>query len=282
MDNKLEAILKTNNFTPIGETNGIIKRLKGIVSNSKPNPEKLFVAEGIWLNDLINKTNTYVVSLIVCPEFIRTPEVIDLVEKLSKKSDDNFIVSEKTFLKIAEREKPDGIITISRLPKYDIKEFKTNDNSIVLVLDGIEIPGNIGTMIRVCDGAGIDGVILTHRKARLSHPKTIHSSLGSILTVPIFEFEDGNDCGKWLLDNGFKIYLADSRGEKKYFEEEYKGKTALVLGSERYGINREWYDLDHELVSIPMLGNMDSLNVGTAATILIYEAAMKKKFNLKR
>lgn len=271
-----------SSFLAIGEQNGVIKRIKGILSNSKPNPEKLFIAEGIWMNGHILSEGTEIVSLVVCPDFIHTPEAEKTVENLAKICPENYTVSAKTFAKISERDKPDGIITIAKLPVWDIKDFKADKKGVVLVIDGVEIPGNIGTMLRVADGAGIDAVFLCNRKARLTHPKLIHSSMLAILTVPVYEFDDVDACSKFLLSKGFTIYLADTRAEKMYYEMPYGTRTAFVMGSERYGISREWYDKTNSLIAIPMLGKCDSLNVGVAATVLCYEACIKNKLGAKR
>lgn len=277
----LNEIINSQRFQAIGEHNSIIKQIKGIISNTKPNPEKLFIAEGIWASQKILETGTKIKSLVICPEYIYTNEVVMIVEKLSTLTDNLFIVSAKTFDKISERDKPDGIISVAYLPRYNIDNFKINKKCIVLILDGIEIPGNIGTMLRVCDGAGVDGVFICNRKARLTHPKLIKGSLGAVLTVPMIEFEDVKECYEFLYKNKFKTYLADTKAEKNYFEEEYPDRTAFVMGSERYGISREWYNYDCGLISIPMLGKCDSLNVGVAATVLIYDATMKIKLEAK-
>ncbi len=269
-------------FLAIGEQNGVIKRVKGILSNSKPNPEKLFIAEGIWMNGHIISENTEIVSLIVCPEYIYTPEAEKAVEILAQRTNERYVVSAKTYQKISERDKPDGLMTIAKLPRHELKDFHPDKKAVVLVIDGVEIPGNIGTMLRVVDGAGADAVFLCNRKARLTHPKLIHSSMLAILTVPVFEFESVDACSEYLLSKGFTIYLADTRAEKMYYELPYGNRTAFVMGSERYGIAREWYTKKNTLLAVPMLGKCDSLNVGVAATVLLYEACIKNKLEVKR
>lgn len=270
------------NFMAIGPDNGVIKRIKGVANNTKPNPEKLFVGEGIWMNQHIINEHTEVVCLVVCLAYIYTPEAEAAVRTLAERCRERYVVSAKTYDKIAERDKPDGVMTLARLPRHDIADFRPDHRGIVLVIDGVEIPGNIGTMLRVADGAGIDAVFLCNRKARLTHPKLIHSSMLAILTVPVYEFESVDAASEYLLKKGFTIYLADSRAEKMYYELPYGHRTAFVLGSERYGIAREWYTKTDHLVAIPMLGKCDSLNVGVAATILLYEASIKNKLDFKR
>ena len=278
----LDTLLNSQKFQAIGEHNSVIKQVKNIILNTKPNPEKLFIAEGIWAQQKILETNTKIQSLIICPEYIFTNEAVNIVKQLSNLTDNLFTISSKTFDKLSERDKPDGMISIAYLPRYNIENFKVSKKSLVLILDGIEIPGNIGTMLRVCDGAGVDAVFICNRKARLTHPKLIKGSMGAVLTVPVIEFENVEECYRFLHKNSFKTYLADTRAEKNYFEEEYPDRTAFVMGSERYGISREWYNYDCGLISIPMRGKCDSLNVGVAATVLIYDATMKIKIGAKR
>ena len=191
----------------------------------------------------------------------------------SEKVGYNFSV--ETFYKISERERPDGLLSIAYLPRYKIEDFKVKEKSIILVLDGIEIPGNIGTMLRACDGAGVEAVFICNRRARLTHPKLIKGSMGAVLTIPMYEFEDVASCYKFLEDNNYTIFLADTRAKNTYFTQKYPSHTAFVMGNERHGISREWYTYPVEMISIPMLGKCDSLNVGVSATILIYDASMK-------
>ena len=273
----IERLLNELNFRPIGEQNGIIKRIKGVLSNTKPNPQKLFVAEGIWLASMCLKFGTHIECLIVCPEYVRTPEVAELIKNLAAKTADRFTVSAKTYEKISEKGQPDGIMALAALPQRDIADFVPPKKSVILVIDGVEIPGNAGTMLRMADGAGADAVFFCNRKVRMTHPKLIKSSQGAVLTVPVFEFESVAECRSWLERHGFVIYLADTRAEHFYYDEPFGENTALIVGSERYGIAREWYGGRYEMIAIPMLGKCDSLNVGVAATVLTYEACIKNK-----
>lgn len=273
----INQLLTQLNFQPIGESNGRIKRVKGIISNSKPNPEKLFVAEGIWLASMCLKFGTRIDSLIVCTDHVRTPEVIKLIQDLSERTQDRFSVSAKTYEKISEKGQPDGIMALAALPQRDIVNFIPPQKAVVLIIDGVEIPGNAGTMLRMADGAGADAVFFCNRKVRMTHPKLIKSSQGAILTVPTYEFSSVAECRQWLKKFGFTVYLADTRAERYYYDEPFGTNCALVVGSERYGIAREWYDDDYSMIAIPMLGKCDSLNVGVAATVLTYEACIKNK-----
>lgn len=274
----IQDVLAAREWRAIGEQNPKIKQVRAILSNTKPNPHKLFVAEGIWILSLCEKFNAPIDCLILCPEHIRTPEAAALADKLAARTDERFTVSAKTFEKISERGQPDGLLALAGLPRHDIAAFAPGEDAVLLVLDGIEIPGNVGTMLRMADGAGVDGVFLCNRKARMTHPKLIKGSQGAVLSVPFFEFESVAACRAWLEGHGFAVYLADTRAERYYFDEPFGVKTALVMGSERYGISRAWYEGDYRMIAIPMEGSCDSLNVGVAATVLAYEAVRKNKF----
>lgn len=286
MDDKIEEIkqdlLRSFKFYAVGDGHSIVRHIRDLRNNSKPNPERQFVADGIWLNKLLDDASLRLRAVLLCPDLIRTAEVASLARRLCEKCDQRFTVSERVFAKISEKERPDGILSVAYLPHYELSDLALDDKSVVLVLDGVEIPGNVGTMMRVADGAGVDAVFICNRKARMTHPKLIQASMGSLFSLPFVEFDDFADCGAQLQRLGFDIYLTDSRAETAYYDYPYGRRTAFVMGSERYGISRGWYDLDVKLVSIPMFGKCDSLNVGVAATVVCYEASLKNKGMIKR
>ena len=286
MDDKIEEIkqdlLRSFKFYAVGDGHSIVRHIRDLRNNSKPNPERQFVADGIWLNKLLDDALLRLRAVVLCPDLIRTAEVASLARRLCEKCDQRFTVSERVFAKISEKERPDGILSVAYLPHYELSDLALDDKSVVLVLDGVEIPGNVGTMMRVADGAGVDAVFICNRKARMTHPKLIQASMGSLFSLPFVEFDDFADCGAQLQRLGFDIYLTDSRAETAYYDYPYGRRTAFVMGSERYGISRGWYDLDVKLVSIPMFGKCDSLNVGVAATVVCYEASLKNKGMIKR
>lgn len=280
--NTIDEMMSQYKFYAVGEGHSIIRHIRGLVSNSKPNPTRQYVAEGLWFNKMLVDAGAPLHAMIVCPEKVRTQEAAKLALALAERCDQRFTVSARTFEKISEREKPDGIMSIAYFSLTDVKDIAFDDKSVVLVLDGVEIPGNVGTMIRVADGAGVDAVFICNRKARMTHPKLLQASMGSVLNIPIVEFGTADECYDALKARGFEVYLTDSRAEKSYYEYAYGNRSAFVMGSERYGISRGWYDKDVKLLSIPMFGKCDSLNVGVAATVVCYEASLKNKGYIKR
>src|SRR6266545_449283 len=159
---------------------------------------------------------------------------------------------------------------------YSDQVVARSESALVLVADGLEIPGNLGTLIRTLDACAADCLVLTNRKVRLTHPKVFRGSHGTSLTVPTIELETPEQTMAWLRERSFEILLADTGGSRHYRTHDYAGRTALVVGNERKGISREWYREGVEAVSIPMLGLTDSLNVAISASLLLYEARAHK------
>ncbi|HEY5562205.1 MAG TPA: TrmH family RNA methyltransferase [Clostridiaceae bacterium] len=277
-----EFVLKYKNKVKLaGISHPLIKEVLALMTNSRPNPRKLFVIEGLWALKKAKDYKLEIEAFALCPEFIHSSENEKLADDYVELASDAYVLSKKVFLKISERENPDGLLAICKLPTFTFKDIPLKEDNLLVILDGLEIPGNIGTIIRTVDGVGGDGVILCNRKARLTHPKLIKSSQGSNFTVPIVEGEV-KDIKAYLRENNFKIYLTDTRAEKEYYEASYKGRIAIVAGSERYGISREWYEEDINMISIPMYGDCDSLNVAIATTIVLYEASLKQKGKIIR
>jgi tRNA G18 (ribose-2'-O)-methylase SpoU len=147
-----------------------------------------------------------------------------------------------------------------------------------MVADGMEIPGNLGTLIRTLDACRVDCLILTNRRTRLTHPKVFRASQGMVLTTPVVEFEQPEGAIAWLSRNNFDVFLADTDDAKNYRRHRYGGRrTAFVLGAERYGIPKAWYRPEFKRVFVPMLGKADSLNVSVSAAVLLYEARAQKE-----
>lgn len=259
-----------------GAQHGKVKQVQALQTNTKPNPHKLCVLEGIWAHQKSRMADLTLDSFFLCPDFAYSPEALALADDAMRRAPDVYIVSGKVFERISERDGPDGLLSIAQFPLSTPKDIPMTDHALVVVLDGVEIPGNIGTVLRTMDGCGADALILCNRRARLTHPKLIKGSMGAAFFKPIVEFEDTQDAINFLLKNGFGIFLADTRAARHYHQQDFSGRAALVMGSERYGITKAWYQAPHTGVSIPMLGVCDSLNVAIATSLLLYQAGMQR------
>jgi TrmH family RNA methyltransferase len=264
-----------------GKSAAAVKLVQAVQNNSKSNPQRLVAVEGIWECGLLIRYMVDIKSVFLNMAGITSLEAYELVQDLIRYAEEVHIVSESTFAKMAEVGTSAGMLVLARFPQKKLLDLDSSKAQAVVVLDGLEIPGNIGTIIRSCDGTDTNAVIICNRKTRLSHPKMIRSSQGSCFKVPIVE-EETTVLIDWLQRNDYRIILTDTRSKQYYFEANYKGKIAIIMGSERYGISRDWYDIEAEMIKIPMFGDSDSLNVGIAATIILYESAIQRKGLLKR
>lgn len=265
----------------VGAKANEVKRVSDIYNNKKGNRDLLVPVEGLWANGFVTQYYLEVAYILVAVEDIKTPDAFSMMEALCDRAKQVFLVSTKTLSSVSESGNPAGLITVCHFPKADLNQFLHKKNNLIVIMDGLEIPGNVGTITRSADGTDVDGIIITNRKTRLTHPKFIRSSQGSCFKVPIAEasFED---TVAFLKKHQFRIMLTDTRASKPYYEADYSGNVAIIMGSERYGISRAFYDLPYEAIHIPMFGDCDSLNVGIAATVILYEATLKRKGLLKR
>lgn len=263
-------------FKQIGMSHPAVKDVLNIQNNTAPNRFGLFVAEGLWEARVALDTNLRVDTFYWCPELVHSDEATKRGHQLAERARRSFQVSEKTMTRMAERGNPDGILATAEMPIWQPDEVELPESALVLVTDGIEIPGNLGTLIRTLDACNADLLIMTNRRTRMSHPKVLRGSQGMSVRVPHIEFAEVSDAICWLRTRRFTVYLADTDEGRSYRTLDYTGRTALVVGSERYGITKPWYQHDFARVGVPMLGYADSLNVSVSASVLLYEARAHK------
>ncbi len=261
---------------PIGVHHPRVKQVLDLQRNAVPNGQQLFVAEGLWAHNAVLAAQAPIHCFLYCPEAGYSDEVRTRATQLVARATHAFQVSEKTFARMSERDRPDGLISVTQLPYYTPDTVRVADDGLLLVADGLEIPGNLGTLIRTLDACGADCLLLTNRRTRLTHPKVFRGSHGATLTVPAVEFDEPTAAIAWLRSLGCVIYLADTDDAASYRSVDYGGRTAIVVGSERFGIAPQWYEHGFGRVCVPMLGQGDSLNVAVSASVLLYEARARK------
>lgn len=255
----------------IGKGHGAIQRVRHLYKNTKANPNRLCAIEGIWGAEQLLKAGIRPVLLIICPERIYTAQAQQLVDRLQAQAEEFYAVSGKVFDSLSEDPSAAGILCVFPFCYSSLKPLKNKAGLRLIVLDGVEIQGNAGTILRSADATGFDAAVFTNRKIRLNHPKFLRASMGSALTVPIIE-TDVQTLSAFCREENVEVLLADTDGAVDYHKKHYADKTALVVGSEKYGLHKDWYTIGAGAVRIPMHGAVDSLNVAIAATVLMYES----------
>jgi len=246
--------------------------VRDIQKNKSGIPRRTFVAEGLFENNIVLETGVQVETFLLCPEAMYSDEARKRAAELSQRARNSYQISGKTLKFLTERPDPDGLVSVARLPDWGPDTVGFDADALVLITDALEIPGNLGTLIRTLDAVSADCLVMVNRRTRLTHPKVIRASQGMSIRVPSFDFDDVHDCIAWLDDHDFQVFIADADDSVNYRSADYKGRTALVVGSERYGVSKPWYEAGCKPVGIPMLGKADSLNVSVSASVLLYEA----------
>jgi TrmH family RNA methyltransferase len=185
-------------------------------------------------------------------------------------------VTLEVFEKIAYREGSDGLLAVA-IPKYaDLKSFKPKKNPLIIVLETVEKPGNLGAIMRTADAAGVDAVIIADPRTDLYNPNAIRASIGTIFSVPLFACSS-EECINWLRENNIKIYCTYLKASIDYLEADFKQGSAIVMGTEATGISDIWVDAADQNLIIPMNGIADSLNVSVTTAIVVFEAIRQRR-----
>lgn len=184
--------------------------------------------------------------------------------------------SKEVFAKLSYRDRPDGILAVAPQVHKSLQDFSISANPFLLVAESIEKPGNLGTILRSCDAAGVDGVLVCDRTTDIYNPNVVRSSVGTVFTVPIIE-TSSQDAIAFLRKNKIAIAAATPHGDREYTQADFQIPLAIAMGTEQYGLSDLWMNQADAQVRIPMLGIADSLNVASATTLLLYEVVRQRR-----
>jgi len=255
----------------IGLRHPRIKQVRHITGSNARSPRQLLLAEGLWAHQVLVDLDAAIQMFLWCPEAAYSPEAHALSAQVTARARCAYRISPRVLDRLCERERPEGMVSLVALPAWDADRIELRAEALVLVADAIEIPGNLGTLLRTIDACGADCLILTNRRTRLSHPKVFRGSRGMNLRVPVIEFAEPAGAARWLRDRGFAVFLATvSPDATPYQQAAFGRRTAVVVGNERNGITPSWLEHATDKITIPMHGRADSLNVAVSASILMY------------
>jgi RNA methyltransferase, TrmH family len=220
------------------------------------------------------------IMAFVCESLCRGAETQSLLATLASSGCEVLHVSESVFEKLAFGQRAEGVVAVAETPRPTLQSLiaatTTNAAPLVAVLEGVEKPGNVGAVLRSADAAGVSAVIVANPRTDLYNPNAIRASLGTIFTIPVCEATSGEALA-WLRENGYAILAARVDGAVPYTAADFRGPTAIVLGSEAAGLSSVWAGDDVQAVRLPMLGVADSLNVSATAAVLFYEALRQRQ-----
>ena len=232
------------------------------------NEQETFVVEGRKMAEEI--PDGWLIKTYVSETFERENELF-LIGR------DYEVVSDSVFKAVSDTQTPQGILCLVKKPSYRLNDLLSDKNAHLLIVESIQDPGNLGTMLRTGEGAGISGVIMNQSTVDLFNPKTIRSTMGSIYRVPFFVTDDLEQTILELKSQGIKVYAAHLKGTLCYDEPDYRGPSAFLIGNEGNGLSDVVADCADTYIKIPMQGQVESLNAAISAALLMYEASRQRR-----
>ena len=238
----------------------------------------LFVAEGIRLCEMAAEAGWQVKFGLLTSQVLEQERGAKLVEKLTGQNCPLYEVSEAVFAKAAGTETPQGILLVMGQKNPSLPQIAERENPLYVVMDGVQDPGNAGTIIRTADAVGADGVILLKGSVDVYGDKAVRSTMGSIFHVPVYSGVSVEELTDFARCNDLQL-LATALDEtaKPHFGQDFTKGTAVVLGNEGNGVSQEILAVAQKTY-IPMYGQAESLNVGMSGAIVLYEALRQRKF----
>ena len=258
-------------------TNKQVKFVNALVKKAKTRrEEELFVAEGLRMCSEIPKDRIH--TLYISEAFSKTKECKVLREGVKHIE----LVTDEVFKSLSDTQSPQGILALVKQYHYTLDEVaeanqKTGKPALLMVLETIQDPGNLGTILRAGEGAGVTGVVMDANTADIYNPKVIRSTMGSVYRMPFLYVESVVSLTQELKDRNIRTFAAHLHGKNSYDQESYTGGTAFLIGNEGKGLTDEAADSADCLIRIPMCGKVESLNAAMASGILMYEAARQRR-----
>lgn len=250
------------------KSNPKIKNVVKLQKSSERREQNRIIIEGRREIERAVACGFVVDTLFICNELLRESVCINanVIEE----------VSLEVFEKIAYREGSDGLLAVA-IPKYsELKDFRPKKNPLIIVLETVEKPGNLGAVMRTADAAGVDAVIIADPRTDLFNPNAIRASIGTIFSVPLFACSS-EECIKWLKSNDIKIYCTYLKASIDYLDADFRQGSAIVMGTEATGISDIWVEAADQNLIIPMNGIADSLNVSVTTAIVVFEAIRQRR-----
>lgn len=240
------------------------------------NEAGVFVVEGIRMAAELPAER--VERIYVSESFLGNPANGPLLSRFSRYE----TVTDSVFSSMSDTQTPQGILAVVRQYRYSLEDLLEGAAAAhLMILEGIQDPGNLGTILRAGEGAGITGVIMSRDTVDIYNPKVIRSTMGSIFRVPYLYTDDIFETARELKGLGIRLFAAHLEGRNNYEEEDYTGNTGFLIGNEGNGLTGELSGLADTWVRIPMAGRVESLNAAVAASILMFETARQRR-NVKR
>ncbi|MDX2072127.1 MAG: RNA methyltransferase [Haliscomenobacter sp.] len=257
--------------------NPLIKNIGSLLEKARERRKQgLLVAEGLIEVGMALRGGFTVEQLLYNPDLTPEESIQQVLKHQPAAAQHLIQVSGAVMEKVAYRANVPNVVAVLRSKSLDLNEFKVKANPLILVLETVEKPGNLGAILRTADAAGVDAVLLCDPQTDWYNPNVIRASLGAVFTVPIFS-TTAAEALEWLQKHQIRIFATHLEASYPYYDCDLQGPTALVMGTEADGISTFWVQNAHQRVIIPMQGLVDSMNVSVSTAILLFEALRQRK-----
>lgn len=250
------------------------KRIKQLVLLSEKarerKKEQVFLVEGGKMFEEADEA--YIREVYVSESYLEKNGISDKLQRVGFET-----VSDEVFKKISDTKAPQGILCVMKQYAYSFEKLLEKENPVFVLLEDIQDPGNLGTILRTGEGAGIDGVIMTKDTVDIYNPKTIRATMGSIYRMPFLYVDSLSDAIKKIQEKGIAVYAAHLQGENYYDSFDFTKGTAFLIGNEGNGLKKETADMADSYLKIPMEGKVESLNAAIATSLLMYETYRQRR-----
>jgi len=255
--------------------NPLIKLCVQLEKSSERKKHQLFIIEGLKEVQLATEGG-YQIEYLLFPEKKMTEaEVLQYLKQHQIVASEYYFSDDKCFKKIAYREEVKNVIAVVRQKNSELKDLRLPENPLILILENVEKPGNLGAILRTCDAAGIDAVVLTDNQTDIYNPNVVRAGLGTLFTNQTVMCEKG-ELMKFLSDKRINVFVTTPDSKQVYTSVDFTKASAIVMGSEAFGVSEDWLKPEFNQIQIPMYGKIDSLNVSVSAAIVIYEAIRQR------
>lgn len=255
-------------------SNPRVKELKSLQKAKERRSRGVFIIEGLKEIEKAILSDYQFNSVYYCPDLISKDRIDNMLGSLKHNLPIEEI-STKVYNQVAYRENSGGLIVCAKPKTTELSGLKISKNPLILVVESVEKPGNLGALLRTADAAGVNGVIVCDPHTDIYNPNVIRASIGSVFTTPLV-LSDSKTIVEWLKNKGIKLFCTALSASKPHYEIDFTVPSAIVMGSESTGLTDEWLNKSDQNIIIPMHGAADSMNVSTSAAVIVFEAIRQR------
>lgn len=252
-----------------------IKALKKLDKAAERRAMGVVPVEGMRELCLADGAGYEVTQLYICEELLKETDQYNL-GRCRLDATEIFHLTAEVYAAIAYRGTTEGVIALVRPRPHTLADLRLPHSPLILVIEGVEKPGNLGAMLRTCDAAGVDAVIVCDTKTDVYNPNAIRSSVGTVFTNQI-AVAPAAEVISFLAERHITSYAAELAASTTHYEQDFTSAAAIVVGDEATGLSPLWMQAASQHIKIPMLGRIDSLNVSVSAAVLLYEALRQRQ-----